>query len=264
MTNNPQFTPEIKGLLLGLAGVYAPALVPTAPESSAIEVPVFARRLASEGLLVLLLDKTPHDVGKIPLMAYNYAEGYKQLYMLLTNVLFPSLSQIKAFHYSYSLPTLMLVLQGEADPVMEILAGYISPYIVARQDYDNIFTLEMHSLMQRILDRLEASTIDAAIREELCKQGVTILHNILMQPLNELPLVPFDVEISSVLTQKVTGPLVKPASPQAAIKQNPVPPPLPPEPTSPDKPTRRHPSLRGASREFPSVGPRRPSPPDKD
>lgn len=263
MTNKPpQSTPEVERLLLGLAHAYAPALLPPAQGTPNITAPTFARRLAGEGLLVLLLDKTPHDVGKLPQLAYNYAEAYKQLYMLLTNVLFPSLSQIKAFHYSYSMPTLMIVLQGEADPVMEVLAGYVSPYVVVRQDYDNIFMLEMHSLMQRMLDRLEAGGLDLVIREEVCKQGARVLQNILTQPLNQLPLIAFDAEIASVFPPKVTGALIKPAPPESDQPQGPPEAASPPDATP--KPPRRYPPLRPPSRDFPSAVPRRPPPSDKE
>jgi hypothetical protein len=262
VTNNiPQPTPEVARLLLGLAQSHAPILLRPGQETLEVPVPVFARQLANEGLLVLLVDKTMHEVGKLPQLAAAYAEGYKQLYMLLTNVLFPSLSQIKAFHYSYSMPTLMIVLQGEADPVMEVLAGYISPYIVVRQDYDNIFSLEMHSLMQRILDRLEARRLDPAIREQVCKQGATILHNILTQPLNQLPLIGFDPEIAGMIQSKPhTGTLVEPVPPVSDVAQGPAEAP----PSIPPQAPRRYPPLKRPSRHFPSVVPRRPSPPDKD
>jgi hypothetical protein len=191
---------RIEGLLLQLAGTFAPELVRrydrttrTVEERTAR----LARDLANAGLLVILGDQ-PFSLQKVSRSASQqielWAQGYAQMYHLLCRELFPSFSHIYALQTDDRWP-ILIALKGEAIPVVQRLAGFIAPYLALRQMKPIIPEAELIGLMELILNELDGTSLPPNTYHSLRNEGCGLLRAMLAADLRHLELTRFDRDV---------------------------------------------------------------------
>lgn len=174
---------RLNGILTTLAQQYAFHLLKDAPTGDA-RFPYFADGLANNGLLVLLADVPANNYD---FFLRSWMDGYSRLYSILANNLFPSFRSINLGAADNMRPP-VLVLQGEAVAVIQILAGYIVPYISMRQQTNTISEAEIRGLMTYILDELEAEELDRASYNFLWRECGQVIRQLITLPIRQFSL----------------------------------------------------------------------------
>jgi hypothetical protein len=237
--------PRLERILITQARRSAPQLL----EMGLMDAPALARQLASFNILILMGD-TGQPLDQSYPQVQMWVDGYINLYDLLATNLFPSFTQISANYADAELPAI-IIINGAATPVLEVIAGFVVPYVAQRQGRRGVSEAEIVGLMDEILDQLEAGDLSREEYRRLRAEGTQFLKDMLNAPVKQLPLMRFDRPIIEELpdepvieaTPPPTMPppprlpeTVKPdTQPQPAIKSAP---PAPPKPDSfPERPT---------------------------
>lgn len=196
MSQNLPNDPFIELILVNTARKYAPALVPTDwKKSGDLQKPLYtlARELANYHILVILGERDNTAPQNNPVAVRETGEIYTRFYHLLADNLFSSLpKRIDASYYSYSRTTLMIKFDAEARGVIEVMAGYIAPYVVERQKARAVTTTELQDLMSRILQKLDAGDESQPEYRRLRDEGAEIIRQMLAMRLRQIPLTRFD------------------------------------------------------------------------
>ena len=119
--------------LIAVARRYAPTAAPPTwarPGDFQTGLPELARRLASEGALVLSAEAQASAVPTDASAYTAWVDTYKSLYTILCRTLFPSFMRIDAFYVDQLQPPIAIVY-GECAPVMTALGGYAATAITA-------------------------------------------------------------------------------------------------------------------------------------
>lgn len=190
---------RLERILITLARRNAPQLL----EMGLMDAPALARRLAAFNILVIV-----GDPGKTIQEAYPqiqiWVDGYVHIYDLLTSNLFPSFTQISANYADGELPAI-IIINGAATPVVEVMAGFIAPYVVQRQGRRSVSEAEILGLMDEILDQLEAGDLPRDEYRRLRAEGAQILKEMIASPVRQLPLMRFDRAIVEDMAEETTG-----------------------------------------------------------
>jgi hypothetical protein len=113
------------------------------------------------------------------------------MYNLLVNVSFPSLTTVNSFFF-HGRTTFIVVFEAEARLVVELLAGYVAPYIAARQGTRSVASIELQGLMDRVLNKLDLHNLTVDQYARVQEEGISLLKQMLKMYLHQLPLTPFD------------------------------------------------------------------------
>lgn len=190
---------RLERILITLARRNAPQLL----EMGLMDAPTLARRLAAFNILVIV-----GDPGKPIQEAYPqiqiWVDGYVHMYDLLTSNLFPSFTQISANYADGELPAI-IIINGAATPVVEVMAGFVAPYIVQRQGRRSISEAEILGLMDEILDQLEAGDLPREEYRRLRAEGAQILKEMIAGPVHQIPLMHFDRAIVEEMAEEISG-----------------------------------------------------------
>ncbi|MCU0512845.1 MAG: hypothetical protein MUE40_09770 [Anaerolineae bacterium] len=151
---------------------------------------LLAAELAKEGKLVImgLLPERYQTSREAHINAW--VSTYGTLYIRLTEVLFPSLTQFGAV-YADTLQPPVIVLEGAGGVVLRAFAGYIVPYIAVRQPVGVISQPELHGVMTMLLTDLEADDLPGARYDRLLNEGVALLHSLLESRVQTIALTDF-------------------------------------------------------------------------
>lgn len=230
--------PTVEMILVKLARKYAPHLAPALwhrPGDLGRPLPLLARQLANEGLLVVLGDRSTHPSAAIPGAVTECAQMYVALYGLLAGALYSRLTRISSFYYSFSRSSLVLCFEADAAPVIQALAGYVAPYAAAHVRGAPIPPAELAAVMDAVLKRVEARGLPAATYGELHKGGCAVIRRMMRLALRQLPLIPFD--------DPLLAPRQPPPVPSTLPGINPPPAAPPQPPPAPPVPGQRPPYL---------------------
>lgn len=196
MTTNPPHDPTVEMLLVQLARKYAPRLVPAnwqKPGDLRKPLHMLARQLAEYDVVVVLGDRGSQPSSwDIPSAVEECVHYYTQLYRLFSGTFFPSFQHIAAYYYSFSRDNLLIYFEMEAGLVARVMAGYIAPYLVERQQSPLVSDFELIALVDVVLKKLDPDGMDAQSHQSLKVQGEIILKHMLAMPLRQLPLTQFD------------------------------------------------------------------------
>jgi hypothetical protein len=171
---------RLEHTLVKLARRYAPALVPATwrkPGDYPRPLSELAAALANYNLLVMTGD-VPALVTDYGTQVSRWVEGYARLYDLLARTLFPSFAQVSAHYADEDVPPIVIMI-GTATPVIVMLARYIAPYIVARQNSDSVSEFELHGVMDLVLEELEAGDLPREEYRQLRDDGAALLRQML-------------------------------------------------------------------------------------
>ena len=179
--------------------------MPNAPKD-ARRLGYLADGLATRGFLVM--------VAKIPNNNYEFllntwANSYKRLYAIISSYLFPSFPNINVWKADDILPPI-IVVHGQTPAIIQVLAGYIVPYVAMRQKTQTISEAEIRGLMTYILDELD-DELNRAIYDAIWKQCTQVIHQLLTIPIEQYSLTTMKKPLFQQTDVKPkTAPLQKP------------------------------------------------------
>lgn len=211
-------TARLERILTKLVQQNAPNLtLPSIPDPIT-RLQTTARRLASYDIVVIA-GILPPDVGTMRELHVNdWMQGYGTMYHVLALGLFPAFAQITA-HYADNNDPPVVFLRGQSTPIMEVLAGYIVPYVGLRQPHLHaVSDLELSGFMDLILNELEAADLDPGAYYALRQNGVQTLRMVLRSSVRTVSLTAFDQPIIDNLQQR---PADLPEQQRAKIEQLP-------------------------------------------
>ncbi|MBZ0293386.1 MAG: hypothetical protein K8L99_12535 [Anaerolineae bacterium] len=203
---------ELERLLVELAQQHAPQLVENGHKPNR---QTLARELANHSILAITGYPEAHyakDPPKVVGLCVNY---YKALYHLLIDALFPpALKKIEAYYQVYDQSKLLVHFKAEARPVIQVFAGYVSPYVAERQAAKSVSDYEILALVDVVLHNLDADDLEQTRYEEVRLQGAKIVKRLLGMPLRQQPLTAFDTPFFSKIEQ--APPPLPPDLPEAS------------------------------------------------
>ncbi len=177
-------TSRLERSLIAVTRRYAPSLLPAGwqqPGDYPGALGDLACALAGYNVLVMIGDPG-HATVK------TWTDSYLSLYALLTESLFPSFQRVSAFYVDQESP-LIVALYGEATPVITTLAGFIVPYVVARQG-TRPAEIELNGMMDMILEEVEATDLPREDYRRLRDSGAALVRGLLEGEVKQLPLTP--------------------------------------------------------------------------
>ncbi len=227
-------TARLETNLIHVARRYAPTLIPAGwqkPGDYSGALPDLARALATYNVLIL--------TGDVPATAVKaWTDGYSDFYALLAGALFPSYTRVSAFYLDQAAPPLV-ALYGEATPVITVLAGFVAPYVVARQG-TRPSEVEVLGMMDMILEELEATDLPRGDYRRLRDSGAAYLRALLELTGRQFPLTPAARPIFAEMTTAPANVPAQPAPPPPAdLPETATTPPIPdsmPEQLTPERP----------------------------
>lgn len=151
-----------------------------------------ARRLAAYNILVLIGAPDTTSIHEAAPAVQKWVNGYASFYNMLTQNIYPSLTTINAEYADGGMPVI-IAMRGEASQVMEVMAGYLCPYVVKRQYRPTISDVEIKGLMDMMLDEAGGEKLSREQFKTLSRSGMDIIKKMLLNPpLRQLPLTIFD------------------------------------------------------------------------
>ncbi len=232
--------------LIAVARRYAPTAAPPTwarPGDFQTGLPELARRLASEGALVLSAEAQASAVPTDASAYTAWVDTYKSLYTILCRTLFPSFMRIDAFYVDQLQPPIAIVY-GECAPVMTALGGYVTPYAAMRSG-TRPSEIEMRGMLDLLFEALEAGDLPRPDYAYLRDECLAVLRGLLDLPLYHTPIMPSLNAIFHAQPAPATPPTAPPSAPPpppttlpSAQKAPPPPPPQTlPTQTAPAQPT---------------------------
>lgn len=183
--------PRLERALITIARRYAPHLVPPNwRQAGDYPAPLaeLARALAAHGALALMGDPAPGVTNTQ--MAYKvWVDGYTRLYNALSAALFPSFTGVSSYFVDHETPQVVVII-GEATPVIEMLAGHIAPYITARQGQRDSSPYELNGLMETVLEELEAHDLPGEDYRSLRAACTSLITPMLYTAIRQYPVTP--------------------------------------------------------------------------
>lgn len=174
--------------LTALARRHAPHLLSAQPMEQQIKP--LASGLAREGFLVLVGQPAGQEQSEMMANINAWVALYGRMYEILVEDIFPRHTRIQAQYLDHLTPPI-IVLEGEADHVMRVIAGYIVPYVAVRQGERLISEAELDGVMQRVLADLEADDLKPAIYERVKRAAIQVLQDLLRANVKQIALTDF-------------------------------------------------------------------------
>lgn len=206
---------RVEEILITLARQYAPQVLQMWDRSGDYtqRLPRLARALANYNVLVIMgefpysLQSVNRDVSGL---ITDWVDTFGEFYKLLANRLFPSYIKVRA-HYVDDKWPVVIYIKGDAAPIIQIMAGYLIPFIELRQINPIVSEAEIVGLMDLILDELDGSILQDEYRP-VRAQGVGVIRKMLGAQIRQVSLTEFDRLIFTD-SQRIT-PVREPVSPQ--------------------------------------------------
>lgn len=189
---------RVEEILITLARQYAPPVLQTWDRSGDYHdrLPRLARALANYQVLVIMGD-FPYSLQNVnrdvSTMITDWVDTFGEFYKLLAHRLFPSYLKVRAHYVDDKWPVLIYI-KGDAAPIIQIMAGYLLPYIELRQVSPLVSEAEIVGIMDLILEELDGSILRDDYRS-VRAEGVSILRKMLSAQIRQLSLTDFDREI---------------------------------------------------------------------
>ncbi len=174
---------RLNGILTTLSHQYAYHLIQNAPNDDT-RLKYLADGLANTGFLVILAEIPANNFD---VLLKTWLDGYHRLYNVLSGTLFPMFKSVNIGTGDQMRPPVM-VIQGESAAVIQVLAGYVVPYIALRQKTQSISDAEIIGLMTYILDELEANELPRRQYDQLLRQCAAIIRQLITLPIQQYSL----------------------------------------------------------------------------
>jgi len=180
-------------ILYKLAQRHAPHLTPAGWSQGGdklARVQKLARDLARYSVLVMVGNLAQPKA--IDVQVGQWVNLHAQFYGLLARSLFPTFSNIQA-QYADNLTPPVVVLIGDASPVLNTMSGIVLPYLAMRQPKaDEVSDGELLALMDILLKDLEAGDLPSAVYADIQHQCAGLLRHLLKGGVTHVMLTLFD------------------------------------------------------------------------
>ena len=173
---------RLNDILSGMAKQHAYHILPNAPKD-ARRLGYLADGLATNGFLVMVavIPENNHEF-----LLNTWADSYKRLYAVISSHLFPSYTGINMWMADSMLPP-VVVIQGQTPAVIQVLAGYVVPYVAMRQKMRTTSDAEIRGLMTYILDELD-DELNRVTYDAIWRQCTQIIRQLLTIPIEHYSL----------------------------------------------------------------------------
>ena len=192
---------------------YAPALLSDAglqrTSGMITQLQYKARQLAKHDIVVITGTLAGDLIPLKDLHIQDWVQCHYLLYHTLARTLFPSYLSFDARYADRRLPPI-IVLRGEATPVMDVLAGFVVPYISLRQNSSATNDEEHALLMDAILDALAADDLPEDTCALLKMRCIDLLNRLLNTSIKHVALTTFDRPVLDWMRQHIPRPLSLP------------------------------------------------------
>ena len=202
------YAERLESGLIACARRYAPRLAPPdwrQPGDYPRPLPELAHQLAGHGVLVMVGDVAPELAAQAAIHYREWVDNYKSLYSILANSLFPTFKNVQAFYIDQNAAPPIVGVQGDAIPVIEMLAGYITPYVASRGGEPA--EVELVGLMDIVMEELEAGDLPRDAYRAIRDNSASMIRQILIGYVRQIPLTP--------ALRPVFGESTEPMPPQA-------------------------------------------------
>jgi hypothetical protein len=218
---------RLENTLVAVARRYAPQLVPpnwTKAGDYPRPLPELARALSNYNVAVILGDVPVPYTAEASVHIKLWADTYANLYQAIARVLFPSYTTCNTYFADEAWPPIIL-LHGAATPLIEALAGYIAPFVAARQGAGSSSDIELRGLMDIVLEELEGGDLPREEYQRLRDQTAGLVKDLLALHVRQMPLTPPAHPILGVAASNAPSSEApsKPAPPQSLPEENPPP-----------------------------------------
>lgn len=190
-------TARLERILTKLAKTHAPHLL----NAAEVDYRRLAHQLAGYHLLVITVQIPSIVIESRDTHIQRWVNAYARFYQLLTQALFPSYADLSARYADDQLPP-VVVLEGEASPVIQVMSGYVVPYLASRQAQALTSEAELRGLMSIVLEELEAHDLPRERYDLLLTDGVGALRRLLALPLQHVSLTDFDRPVFDAIPQR--------------------------------------------------------------
>ncbi len=174
---------RLDGILSTITQQYAYHLLQSAPTDDS-RLGYLADGLANNGFLVMVADV---PVNNFDFLCRTWIDSYNRLYGVISSNLFPLFTAVNLGTADAMRPP-VIVMQGEAPAVIQVLAGYIVPYVAMRQKTNTISDAEIRGLMTYILDDLEADELDRGQYDAISRECTQIIRQLITLPIQQYSL----------------------------------------------------------------------------
>lgn len=206
---------RLNGILTTLSQQYAYHLIHQAPNDET-RLKYLADGLADTGFLVILADIPANNFD---VLLKTWLDGYHRLYSVLSGTLFPMFTAVNIGTGDAMRPPVMFI-HGESAAVIQVLAGYVVPYIALRQKTHSISDAEIIGLMTYILDELEADELPRRKYDQLLRQCAGMIRQLITLPIQQYSLT---VMKKPLFQQTHTQPRTLPKKPARPVPPNTLP-----------------------------------------
>lgn len=179
-----------------------------------------ASGLAKNGILVLVCEPATQSREDREQVLNAWISAYGNLYILLTETLFPTFTRLSAFDADKDDPP-VVVIEGNCSPVIQAFAEAVVPYVAVRRTNRGVTDHELMGVMSVVLEDLEAGDLHPASYEALRREGALWLRHLLQQPLKQYALTVFKDAAFAALGD----PPLPPTDTPSAMETMPPPPP---------------------------------------
>ncbi len=193
---------RLERILFKLASQHAPQLVQPGWDRSTQPYRALARHLADHKRLVVMAHISQEHLPEKEQHVQRWVNTYARFYGLLTTNLFPTLTRFQARYADDALPPI-IVLDADAVDVLAVMAGFVVPYVAARQQQSEVQDGEIRVLMDVILEEhLMCDDLSRPEYNQLVKDSIVIIRRMLSQPLRHIALTDFDQPLFGIQPQR--------------------------------------------------------------
>lgn len=149
-----------------------------------------AKRLAREGVLVLVGDLSESRRAQRAEHVQLWINAYAELYYLFSQGLFGATDEPVAYFADDQYP-LIIVFRAKTLPVIELLAGLFVPYIAHRQADKMTTRAEVRGIIEIALDDMEGSDLPLEQYGDMRNKGIDLLSQLLQSDIQQVALTQF-------------------------------------------------------------------------
>lgn len=202
---------RMNAILMRLTRMHLPKLLDQLPEE-AQRHDFLTRRLAAHGILVIAGNFKPGTSPDHYLQHINtWISEYHHLYHVLVVPLFKHRKGLVADWGDDEIEQPIVILKGELEPVLELFALGVCPYIALRNRAKSANTDEINQVADHLLQRLGSTDLPYTQYAELRQQTNIAIQRLLATSVRQLGLCQFSPPI---LHGAPRVPVIQPAPPQ--------------------------------------------------
>ncbi|MBC8170991.1 MAG: hypothetical protein H7X77_04950 [Anaerolineae bacterium] len=196
---------RLERILVKLAQRHAPMLLTPGWQGTTENLKLLARGLADFDFLVVMAKVPDRLMPERDAQIQNWANAYARFHNLMAHNLFPNYSALNASFADDALPP-VIVFQAKVAPIVEVMAGYLVPYVASRQAFARVAETEIRELIDEMLAKLATTDLSEPVYHMLVKDGIASARRLIELPMQHIALTDFDRNLFPQLHKPATLP----------------------------------------------------------